>query len=142
MTAEQAAQLEVAMPRLSDQMEEATVMQWLKRPGEAVRRGEPLVEIETDKATMVYEAEFDGVLDEIVVEEGTTAALGTTIARARGTGPSRPAAPAPAPVAAPAAVEAPEATAPRNGGKPERSRATPVARRLAEELGVELAGVD
>jgi len=143
MTAEQASQLEIAMPRLSDQMEEATVIQWLKQPGDAVRRGEPLVEIETDKATMVYEAEFDGVLDEIVVEEGSTAALGTTIARASGTGPGRPAAPAaPAPVVASAAVDAPAAAAPRNGGKPGRSRATPVARRLAAELGVELTGVE
>jgi pyruvate dehydrogenase E2 component (dihydrolipoyllysine-residue acetyltransferase) len=143
MTAEQAAQLEIAMPRLSDQMEEATVIQWLKRPGDAVRRGEPLVEIETDKATMVYEAEFDGVFEEIVVEEGSTAALGTTIARASGTGPSRPAAPAaPTPAAAPAAVEAPAVAAPRNGGEPGRSRATPVARRLAAELGVELAALE
>src|SRR5262245_6338636 len=137
------AVLEIVMPRLSDQMEEATVIQWLKQPGDAVRRGEPLVEIETDKATMVYEAEFDGVLDEIVVEEGSTAALGTTIARASGTGPGRPAAPAaPAPVVASAAVDAPAAAAPRNGGKPGRSRATPVARRLAAELGVELTGVE
>jgi pyruvate dehydrogenase E2 component (dihydrolipoyllysine-residue acetyltransferase) len=143
MTAEQAAQLEIAMPRLSDQMEEATVIQWLKRPGDAVRRGEPLVEIETDKATMVYEAEFDGVFEEIVVEEGSTAALGTTIARASGTGPSRPAAPAaPTPAAAPAAVEAPAVAAPRNGGESGRSRATPVARRLAAELGVELAALE
>jgi pyruvate dehydrogenase E2 component (dihydrolipoamide acetyltransferase) len=143
MTADQAAQLEIAMPRLSDQMEEATVIQWLKQPGDPVRRGDPLVEIETDKATMVYEAEFDGVLEEIVVAEGSTAALGMTIARASGTGASRPAAPvATAQVATPAAVEVPAAAAPRNGGKPGRSRATPVARRLAAELGVELAGVE
>src|SRR5262245_15933085 len=105
------AVLEIAMPRLSDQMEEATVIKWLKQPGDEVKRGEPLVEVETDKATMVYEAEFDGVLDEIVVDEGSTAALGETIARATGTGTSasRPApadvpetaAPAPASVAAP-----------------------------------------
>ena len=61
---------EIVMPRLSDQMEEATVIQWLKQPGDSVERGDPLVEIETDKATMVYEAEFDGVLEEIVVDEG------------------------------------------------------------------------
>ena len=77
------------MPRLSDPSEEATVIQWLKQPGEPVARGEPLVEIETDKATMVYEAEFEGVLDEIVVDEGTTAALGQTIARARRDGRER-----------------------------------------------------
>jgi pyruvate dehydrogenase E2 component (dihydrolipoamide acetyltransferase) len=139
---------EIAMPRLSDQMEEATVIRWLKQPGDEVARGEPLVEVETDKATMVYEAEFDGVLDEIVVEEGSTAALGATIARASGTDRSR--APQPAPASAPAS--APAATSlgdnasgsvpSRNGGKAGRSRATPVARRLAAELGVELAGIE
>ena len=54
-------------------MEEATILQWLKQPGDARRKGEPLVEVETDKATIVYEAERDGVLAEIVVEEGGTA---------------------------------------------------------------------
>jgi pyruvate dehydrogenase E2 component (dihydrolipoamide acetyltransferase) len=135
------AVLEIVMPRLSDQMEEATVIKWLKQPGDEVKRGEPLVEVETDKATMVYDAEFDGVLDEIVVDEGSTAALGATIARATGTGASRPAAastpqaaaPEPAPVAAPPAAS--------NGGKAGRARATPVARRLANELGVELAAL-
>src|SRR5215831_3564257 len=95
--------LEVTMPRLSDQMEEATVTQWLKAPGETVARGEPLVEVETDKATMVYEAEFDGVLDEIVVANGESAALGAVIARATGTGRGgtpAAAAPSPAPAAA------------------------------------------
>ena len=139
------AVLEIAMPRLSDQMEEATVIKWLKQPGDAVKRGEPLVEVETDKATMVYEAEFDGVLDEIVVDEGSTAALGETIARASGTGASRPApepaAPQVEPQAQPPAAPAAARTAPRNGGKSNRARATPVARRLANELGVELAGV-
>jgi pyruvate dehydrogenase E2 component (dihydrolipoamide acetyltransferase) len=142
---------EIAMPRLSDQMEEATVIKWLKQPGDQVARGEPLVEVETDKATMVYEAEFDGVLDEIVVDEGSTAALGATIARASGTGPSPSPQPAPAP--APAAAVTSEGDSPSgtahttavaagNGSKAGRSRATPVARRLAAELGVELAGVE
>ena len=90
----EATLIEIPMPRLSDQGEEATVIKWLKQPGEPVGRGEPLVEIETDKATMVYEAEFEGVLDEIVVDEGTTAALGQTIARAHGTG-AAPSAPPP-----------------------------------------------
>jgi pyruvate dehydrogenase E2 component (dihydrolipoamide acetyltransferase) len=133
---------EIAMPRLSDQMEEATVIKWLKQPGDEVKRGEPLVEVETDKATMVYEAEFDGVLEEIVVDEGSTAALGATIARASGTGPSRSTQPAPA-TAAIVDRDSPQGTVPtENGGKPRRSRATPVARRLAAELGVELAAVE
>jgi acetoin:2,6-dichlorophenolindophenol oxidoreductase subunit beta len=72
---------EILMPKLSDAMEEATILRWLKQPGDSVAKGEPLVEVETDKATMVYEAEFEGVLAEIVVDEGGTAALGAVIAR-------------------------------------------------------------
>jgi acetoin:2,6-dichlorophenolindophenol oxidoreductase subunit beta len=90
--------VEIGMPRLSDSMEEATILTWLKRPGDDVVRGEPLVEVETDKATMVYEAETDGVLEEIVVDDGATAALGTVIARVRVGGaeaaPSAPPTPA------------------------------------------------
>ena len=80
--------VEIGMPRLSDSMEEATILAWLKRPGDEVVRGQPLVEVETDKATMVYEAETDGVLEEIVVDEGATAALGAVIARVRVGGPA------------------------------------------------------
>ena len=80
--------VEIGMPRLSDSMEEATILAWLKRPGDDVVRGQPLVEVETDKATMVYEAETDGVLEEIVVGEGGTAALGAVIARVRVGGPA------------------------------------------------------
>ena len=138
--------LDIAMPRLSDQMEEATVIKWLKQPGDEVRRGEPLVEVETDKATMVYEAEFDGVLDEIVVEEGSTAALGATIARANGTGASRAVQGAASPCSRAGGRRrnghCPGTVPAANGGKAGRSRATPVARRLAAELGVELAGVE
>jgi pyruvate/2-oxoglutarate dehydrogenase complex dihydrolipoamide acyltransferase (E2) component len=76
----------VRMPRLSDSMSEATVVAWLKQPGEGFSRGEPLVEVETDKATVVYEAEADGVLGEILVPEGGTAALGEPIARLQGAG--------------------------------------------------------
>jgi pyruvate/2-oxoglutarate/acetoin dehydrogenase E1 component len=69
------------MPRLSDSMSEATIVRWLKQPGEAFVRGEPLAEVETDKATVDYEAEADGVLGEILVSAGGTAALGEPIAR-------------------------------------------------------------
>jgi pyruvate/2-oxoglutarate/acetoin dehydrogenase E1 component len=75
--------VDIGMPKLSDSMEEATVLSWLKRRGDVVKRGEPLVEVETDKATVVYEAETAGVLEEIVVDEGGTAPLGATIARLR-----------------------------------------------------------
>ena len=70
---------EIVMPRLSDTMEEGTVLRWLKRDGEHVRRGEELVEIETDKAAMVYESDQEGAL-RIVAQEGDTLAVGATIA--------------------------------------------------------------
>jgi len=57
---------DVVMPRLSDSMEEGTILKWLKATGDEVRRGEELVEIETDKATIVYEAEADGFLRKMV----------------------------------------------------------------------------
>ena len=75
--------VDIGMPRLSDSMEEATVQTWLKKPGDRVSRGEPLVEVETDKATVVYESELDGVLEEIVAGEGQTVELGALIARVR-----------------------------------------------------------
>jgi len=75
--------VDIGMPRLSDSMEEATVLAWLRRPGDRIARGDDLVEVETDKATVVYEAETDGVLEEIVVDEGSTASLGAVIARLR-----------------------------------------------------------
>ena len=53
---------EIVMPRLSDTMEEGTILRWLKADGETVARGEELVEIETDKATMIYESDQEGVL--------------------------------------------------------------------------------
>ncbi|MEA2660060.1 MAG: hypothetical protein QOF64_2761, partial [Candidatus Binatota bacterium] len=72
---------DVTMPRLSDSMEEGTVLKWLIEEGGEVKRGEPLVEIETDKANMTYEADTDGALIEIVAQEGDTLAIGETIAR-------------------------------------------------------------
>ena len=96
--------IDVTMPRLSDSMEEATILAWLKQPGDSVAKGEPLVEVETDKATIVYEAEQDGVLAEIALEENGTAPLGAVIARlAVGDGAAAPAAP---PQPAPAATSA------------------------------------
>src|SRR6186713_246528 len=71
---------DVAMPRLSDSMEEGTILKWLKSDGDDVSKGEELVEIETDKANMTYEADEAGTL-EIVASEGSTLAVGETIAR-------------------------------------------------------------
>ena len=72
---------DVTMPRLSDSMEEGTVLKWLVDEGAEVKRGEPLVEIETDKANMTYDADADGTLIEIVAQEGDTLAIGELIAR-------------------------------------------------------------
>src|SRR5271169_1244650 len=71
---------EIVMPRLSDTMEEGTILRWLKRDGELVTRGSELVEIETDKAAMTYESDQEGVL-EIIAPEGATLAIGEVIAR-------------------------------------------------------------
>ena len=72
---------DVVMPRLSDSMEEGTVLKWLKAVGDEVAVGDELVEIETDKANMVYEAPDAGVLSEIVAEEGATLPIGEVIAK-------------------------------------------------------------
>src|ERR1700685_3677545 len=71
---------EIVMPRLSDTMEEGTILRWLKGDGEHVARGEELVEIETDKATMIYESDQAGAL-QILADAGATLAVGEVIAR-------------------------------------------------------------
>src|SRR5262245_12709246 len=71
---------DILMPRLSDSMEEGLLLQWLVGDGEEVVVGDELVEVETDKATMVYEAEAAGVL-QILAAEGSTVAVGEVIAR-------------------------------------------------------------
>src|SRR5215210_1766912 len=71
---------DVAMPRLSDSMEEGTILKWLKSDGDEVAKGEELVEIETDKANMTYEADEAGTLS-IVAGEGDTLPVGETICR-------------------------------------------------------------
>jgi pyruvate dehydrogenase E2 component (dihydrolipoyllysine-residue acetyltransferase) len=157
---------DVVMPRLSDSMEEGTILKWLKSDGDEVARGEELVEIETDKATMTYQADTAGTLA-IVAQEGDTLPIGEVIARIGGAGEApvsdgaaaeaeapqqaeasgngspaeTPAAPAPAataepPAAAPAPEPAPAAPAAEgNGGRP---KASPVARRIAREQGIDL----
>jgi pyruvate dehydrogenase E2 component (dihydrolipoamide acetyltransferase) len=111
-------------------MEEGTVVRWLVEDGATVAAGQEIVEIETDKATMAHEAEAAGVLV-IVAREGDTVALGQPIARLAPVGTTAPEPGAAAPAgAAPAAAAA-------NG----RAPASPLARRIAGERGVDLAGV-
>src|SRR3712207_577203 len=72
---------DVTMPRLSESMEEGTILKWIVSEGDEVEKGQELVEIETDKANMTYEADTAGTLIEIVVSEGETVPLGEVIAR-------------------------------------------------------------
>ena len=132
--------VEIVMPRLSDSMEEGTVAKWLVAEGAQVTRGQPLVEIDTDKATMEYESESDGTLLQILVAEGETAPIGAPIARIGSPGEERVAAPAAA--ATPAEVEAgvPAEAAPRAARAP-RVNASPIAKRIAAERGVDLTAV-
>jgi pyruvate dehydrogenase E2 component (dihydrolipoyllysine-residue acetyltransferase) len=142
---------DVVMPRLSDTMEEGTILRWIKRDGEQVKRGEELVEIETDKANMVYESDLDGTL-QIVAAEGDTLPVGQVIARvgasADGDRPQRSAEDVVESIAEVAggggiaampsgggAAEAGAEPAPRAG---ERVKASPLARRIARDRGVDL----
>jgi pyruvate dehydrogenase E2 component (dihydrolipoamide acetyltransferase) len=167
---------EITMPRLSDSMEEGTILKWLVSEGDEVKRGQPIAEIETDKANMTYEADTDGTVSELVAGEGDTLAVGEVIARIGDEAPSAggasagsdpqdadadpdeaseagsdttepeptPEQPEPEPDA-PEPEPEPEAEAEKpdsssNGG--ERVKASPVARRMAGEMGVELAQLE
>ena len=135
------------MPKLSDSMADAVILRWLKSPGEAFARGEGLIEVETDKATVIYEAEWDGTLDSILVPEGATVAVGEPIATlANGDGAAvHDARPTPPHIragsAAPRCDPAVEAQPAVDDSAPGRPVATPVARRTAVELGVPLHGL-
>ncbi|KAB2354553.1 biotin/lipoyl-containing protein, partial [Actinomadura montaniterrae] len=98
---------EILMPRLSDTMEEGVISSWQKQPGDEVAVGDVLVDIETDKAVMEYEAYEAGVLEKILVGEGETAAIGAPIAVIAPKGGARPEAAAAEPAPAPAAAAEP-----------------------------------
>ncbi|MDP2344382.1 MAG: dihydrolipoamide acetyltransferase family protein [Deltaproteobacteria bacterium] len=116
------------MPSLGADMEKGLIAQWLVKPGQQVKTGEVLLQVETDKGLLDVEAFHDAVIAELLVPEGQSVAVGMPIARLTSTAPA-----APAPVSAPtSAVE----TAPA-----ERVRASPLARRRAAELGIDLTTV-
>ncbi|MCW2981656.1 MAG: catalytic domain of component of various dehydrogenase complexe, partial [Solirubrobacterales bacterium] len=71
---------EIVMPRLSDSMEEGTILTWMKQVGDEVAVGDELVEIETDKANMAYESDVAGTLTKVLAEEGDTLPIGAPIA--------------------------------------------------------------
>jgi len=142
----------VTMPQLGFDMREGTLVRWLKQPGDKVEKGEPLAEIETDKAIVELESFFSGVVTKLLVEEGTTVPVGQPIA-VIDTGDEQapeepagqaaeiaapPAQPAAQPTAAAPAAAEPVAngvSAPAEGG---RIKASPLARRLAAEHGIAL----
>jgi pyruvate dehydrogenase E2 component (dihydrolipoamide acetyltransferase) len=165
---------DIVMPRLSDSMEEGTVLQWMKQVGDEVSVGEELVEIETDKANMVYESDAAGTLIEVLASEGETRPIGEVIARVgepsdaaaagggdgggdRGssavpapTPPRVEAADAPQTTTAAAPAEAPTrspepTTATPTQPRPDRGngrvKASPLARRIATERGVDIASL-
>ena len=156
------------MPRLSDSMEEGTVLRWMKSVGDDVALGEELVEIETDKANMVFEADAAGTLIEIVADEGATLPIGEVIARVGAADEVAPAAavttatgrarrtvlaplrivrrtlptPPPPPPRRVLRLTRPRLllrAAPAGGERADgRVKASPIARRIAEEKGVDL----
>jgi pyruvate dehydrogenase E2 component (dihydrolipoamide acetyltransferase) len=127
---------DIKMPRLADAMEHGTILSWLIDDGQPVAKGEDLVEIETDKATVTHQAEAEGIL-EVAAPEGATLAVGETIARI-GSLVSQvgDAAPAPTPAPAPAETSAP---APARREAP--AVATPLAHRVARAHGVSLSAL-
>src|SRR5579863_1957441 len=141
----------VVMPQLGLTMTEGSVAEWLKKPGEAVHKGEMLFVVSTDKADMEVESLDEGELSQIVVEPGITVPVGTVIAYLGGSGEavashstSAPTAPAPTPTPvvqrpAEAAVEASSALtgSSRKDGFP----ASPRARKVAREMGIDITRV-
>jgi len=142
--------MEILMPALSPTMEEGTLAKWLVKEGDTVASGDLLAEIETDKATMEFEAVDEGTVGKILVAEGSEGVkVNTPIAVLLDDGESADdiaATPAPAPAVAPAAVEATPtaAAAPApaaKAGDGSRIFASPLARRLAADKGIDLASV-
>jgi len=147
----------ILMPALSPTMTEGTLARWLKKEGDAIRAGDVIAEIETDKATMEVEAVDEGILGRILVNDGTEGVKvndpiavlvdkGEAVPAGAPAAAAKPAAqpaaaPAPAAVAAPAPTPAPAPTAAPAAHGGERIFASPLARRMAQQAGIDLAGV-
>ena len=132
---------EIVMPKLGLTMTEGTVSKWLKKVGDEVKEGEPLFEVETDKLTNTIESSASGVLRHIFVEEGTTVPLFGKLAIVAAADEDISAllgGAAPAAAAAPEAAAAPAPAAPARAAG-ERIIAAPAAKKLAKELGIDLA---
>jgi pyruvate dehydrogenase E2 component (dihydrolipoamide acetyltransferase) len=158
---------EIVMPRLSDSMEEGTILTWMKQVGDEIAVGEEIVEIETDKANMAYESDVAGTLTEILAQEGATLPIGSPIAVVGDSaGDSGRSAAGPDEGEAPAGEDVASFSEPpprhpqeTGGGSPdegpaaaaggpddesgtsERVKASPVAKRLAREMGIDLSSI-
>ncbi len=148
---------DIVMPRLSDSMEEGTILTWLKQVGDEIAVGDEIVEIETDKANMAYESDVAGTLTEILAEEGATLPIGSPIARVGdGAEGSEASAAGPVGVETPAGEDVasfsePPPRHPQEGagggggssqtGDGDRVKASPVARRIAKEKGLDLSTI-
>lgn len=148
---------EVTMPRLSDTMEEGTISHWLKKPGDEIKKGDTLAEIETDKATMDLEAYEAGTLQEIKVQEGETVPIGQVVAIIGSGAAVQQPTPATATAStdgnghretatvsaasAPAAETSPQSNSPVVDGKSRTIKSSPLARRMAEEHAIDLSQV-
>jgi pyruvate dehydrogenase E2 component (dihydrolipoamide acetyltransferase) len=136
-----------SLPKLGADMTEGRLVEWLKKPGERVERGEVIAVIETDKANVEVESWVAGTLERILVDPGDRwMPVGTPLAAIRTDGPEPVAPPAFAPAApppvAPSPAAPPPAAAPSAPAAPgERLRASPAARRRAQELGLDLAAI-
>jgi pyruvate dehydrogenase E2 component (dihydrolipoamide acetyltransferase) len=123
---------DIVLPNLGFGMEEGRLVAWLKKPGDAVHKGEAVAEVESDKATVELEAVVDGVLEEVLIVPDTVVAVGAVLARIRTDNAEAVPEPAAAPVITP-----PQAAPPTDEGR--SFHASPVAIRLAQEHGIDLS---
>ncbi len=130
---------EIVLPQWGMEMQDATVVRWLKQEGDSVQEGEPLVELETAKIATELESIASGVVAHILVPEGATVPIRTVLAivAAPGEQVSRPAGAAPSGIA----VHATAPAASSRSAAPVAPQVVPAARRLAQERGIDLAQV-
>ncbi|MBG7417872.1 2-oxoglutarate dehydrogenase complex dihydrolipoyllysine-residue succinyltransferase [Pseudomonas aeruginosa] len=128
--------IEIKAPTFPESVADGTVATWHKKPGEAVKRDELIVDIETDKVVIEVLAEADGVLAEIIKNEGDTVLSNELLGKLNEGGAAAPAAPAAPAAAAPAAAPAAPAAAPAAAGGDD-AILSPAARKLAEEAGID-----
>ncbi|MDW8291375.1 MAG: dihydrolipoamide acetyltransferase family protein [Armatimonadota bacterium] len=135
---------QVIMPKMGDGMTEGTILRWLKKEGDVVETGEVLAEIETDKASVELPAEASGKLASILAKEGDTVPVGTVIAEILGEGEQPQAVASAQPAVAETTVAATPPAERMKAEEPplqERVKASPLARRIAQEAGIDLAMV-